>query len=492
MKKIVIILTVFLFTIPAISQTGIGWVPYRSKMNVRDSTYFYKDARFNGTVRVADGNFRLGAVTITANGTEINILDGLLSNTTELNYLVGVTSNVQTQLNSKAPVANPNFTTAVRLSGDTLISKTRLFQIIAQHWNDSINTRLASARNLNDLSPMWGDTLTRIATKKDIQNLAGGGSGGGGVKQYMIFKIGTTTGAPASGDTAWTQSSFAGKFLEIYRDGVYQEYHTTATNTQPGFRLNNTTGQITVNPPFVTGEQVRIDVSDATGWSPLAISGGGSTPSSLLTGLISFWQLDETSGISASDQMGLYPGTAAGGVTVNQVGKFGRAFQFNGTGYVTMSSVAGLRVQTHTISFYVKTTQTGSWAGLVTNFLARTITSYGYAVSMESNGTVEYLLVFSDGSYAKVESTATINDGNWHNIIAHYNGSTLSLFIDNVSQGTASKTGTIGYHGLNAFHLGDRNESDLPFTGTLDAVGIWNRVITSDERATLQTSTYPF
>jgi hypothetical protein len=47
---------------------------------------------------------------VTATAAELNILDGVTATTAELNYLDGVTSAVQTQLDAKAPTANPTFT----------------------------------------------------------------------------------------------------------------------------------------------------------------------------------------------------------------------------------------------------------------------------------------------------------------------------------------------------------------------------------------------
>jgi len=49
-------------------------------------------------------------VAVTSTATELNILDGAIINVTELNRIDGVTANVQTQLNAKAPIANPSFT----------------------------------------------------------------------------------------------------------------------------------------------------------------------------------------------------------------------------------------------------------------------------------------------------------------------------------------------------------------------------------------------
>jgi len=47
---------------------------------------------------------------VTATFTELNLLDGVTATTVELNYVDGVTSAIQTQLDAKAPLSNPEFT----------------------------------------------------------------------------------------------------------------------------------------------------------------------------------------------------------------------------------------------------------------------------------------------------------------------------------------------------------------------------------------------
>lgn len=47
---------------------------------------------------------------VTSTAAEINILDGATLTVTELNYVDGVTSNIQTQIDLKAPLANPALT----------------------------------------------------------------------------------------------------------------------------------------------------------------------------------------------------------------------------------------------------------------------------------------------------------------------------------------------------------------------------------------------
>jgi hypothetical protein len=65
-----------------------------------------------GRTLVDDANAAAGLVTLglSATAAELNTLDGITSTVTELNYTDGVTSAIQTQIDTKAPKANPTFT----------------------------------------------------------------------------------------------------------------------------------------------------------------------------------------------------------------------------------------------------------------------------------------------------------------------------------------------------------------------------------------------
>lgn len=52
---------------------------------------------------------------VTATASELNALDGITATVTELNYTDGVTSAIQTQIDTKAPLASPTFTGTVTL-----------------------------------------------------------------------------------------------------------------------------------------------------------------------------------------------------------------------------------------------------------------------------------------------------------------------------------------------------------------------------------------
>lgn len=122
MRKLITII-LLLGSLPVFAQTGQGWKPQNIKPNYRDSAYYHKDVNFYSTVRLRDGFLRIGLVTITANGTELNILDGALVNTTELNHLVGVTSGVQGQINT-INARFKSFTTSLSAGSQTDVTLT--------------------------------------------------------------------------------------------------------------------------------------------------------------------------------------------------------------------------------------------------------------------------------------------------------------------------------------------------------------------------------
>ena len=61
---------------------------------------------------------------VTSTAAELNILDGVTATTAELNYVDGVTSAIQTQIDTKAPLASPTFTGTVTATGLTVATST--------------------------------------------------------------------------------------------------------------------------------------------------------------------------------------------------------------------------------------------------------------------------------------------------------------------------------------------------------------------------------
>ena len=118
---------------------------------------------------------------VTSTAAELNILDGVTATTTELNYVDGVTSNVQTQMDTKAPVADPTFTgtaTAPTVNASTALQIGGVAVTATAAELNKMDGVTVSASDLNAVTaklPLSGGTLTgNIAHASDFTLDVGG------------------------------------------------------------------------------------------------------------------------------------------------------------------------------------------------------------------------------------------------------------------------------------------------------------------------------
>lgn len=326
------------------------------------------------------------------------------------------------------------------------------------------------------------------ALEAQIANLEGAG---GGYSKYKIqFSVGAS-GFPADGDSTVTHTTWAGKEVELYRDGLSQRYNSTATNTVDGFRLNNTTGAITVNPAFSTGEIIKIDAYNPVTVEWLTLSG---TESTLLTGLRGFWKLDETTGTAVNDATGTYNGTTT--ATVGTVGHFGYAETFDGTtDFVDCGTTVG-DVGTNDFSVTAWVYCTGApanRAGIFGNW-----GSYPYFyLGIDYNRTVVASLNFNNtpieiGS----ENPLTLNSWTHIAITADRSGN-VTLYINGVAQTdvkSISAHSAVNVVNNNTSAIGQVGNtlSGYNFTGIIDDVGLWIKALSSGEVTEAMNKTHPF
>lgn len=131
---------------------------------------------------LADGAIAVSEISdLTATAAELNIMDGVTATTAELNHVDGVTSNVQTQMDTKAPTADPTFTGT--LAAPTINASTKL-QV---NGTDVIT----NARALSNITSVDATTAAAITA---------GGVGGGGIQSF------TATGAISAGQVVGLRS----------------------------------------------------------------------------------------------------------------------------------------------------------------------------------------------------------------------------------------------------------------------------------------------
>jgi len=132
---------------------------------------------------------------VTATAAELNLMDGVTATTAELNYVDGVTSNVQTQMDTKAPVAGPTFTgtlaaptinasTALQIGGVAITATAAELNIMdgvtasASDINGvaGINSNVQTQLNLK--APLAGPTFTGTVTISGISHPTSDGTAG--------------------------------------------------------------------------------------------------------------------------------------------------------------------------------------------------------------------------------------------------------------------------------------------------------------------------
>ena len=143
-----------------------------------------------------------------------------------------------------------------------------------------------------------------------------------------------------------------------------------------------------------------------------------------------------------------------------------RSILFDGVDdYVSISANSNLQISdTFTISHWVKFTSTSQM--YVTNFANKygTFVQNGYAY-----------LVFRNLSNTQIslQSTSTINDGNWHNITAIKTTSTMAIYIDGILDAN-NTNGATGITSTSSNAIGALFNGAIRFLGNIDEVAVWN------------------
>ena len=108
---------------------------------------------------------------VTATAAELNLMDGVTATTAELNHVDGVTSNVQTQMDTKAPVADPTFTgtaTAPTINASTGLQIGGVAVTATAAELNIMDGVTASASDINGVAGINSNVQTQLNLKAPI------------------------------------------------------------------------------------------------------------------------------------------------------------------------------------------------------------------------------------------------------------------------------------------------------------------------------------
>ncbi|HVW66654.1 MAG TPA: LamG-like jellyroll fold domain-containing protein [Candidatus Peribacteraceae bacterium] len=209
----------------------------------------------------------------------------------------------------------------------------------------------------------------------------------------------------------------------------------------------------------------------------------------LNNGLVGYWKLDDGTGSSiARDSSGNgNNGTLTNGPTwstsvPNTRFYDPKSLHFDGVDdYVSVPDSSALQLSNHlTVATWVKSTTAGSDIGIIrkdTQIGTRYLWGLAYI-----SGVIQ--AQYYNGTVYRV-SSSTANDNVWRHAVMTINGTTMTLYINGVSQGTATISGTQGIPtgemdiGAEPPAIGISRTSYM--IGSLDDVRIYNRALSASE-----------
>lgn len=211
---------------------------------------------------------------------------------------------------------------------------------------------------------------------------------------------------------------------------------------------------------------------------------GGSGSLTLLSNLAAYYKLDEASG-NAIDSLGLHNGTPVG-VTQNVAGKINTCYTFNGTsGGILIGNVSTSSVFTY--AAWVQTSAIATNQGIVAPNGGNNAPYFRIA-------TTGQLQLFQANTAVVGNSIGSIVNGVFTHVAVTYDVlGNYAFYINGALSGSGNNLLAFVFF---PFIIGDLNNFTDWFTGQIDEIGLWDRVLTATEIGLLYNGgagkSYPF
>lgn len=210
-------------------------------------------------------------------------------------------------------------------------------------------------------------------------------------------------------------------------------------------------------------------------WNNSYIRTSTPTPSYPTDGLIARYTLED----DLTDTTGNYNGS--GSITYG-TGKIGKCGVWTTSKNVINTTIPATFFDGNdkwTVCMWFKSTSPNNYLAFMSNFNGtaanRTCLYYVYGNINVTRGVKE-----SNGSN-------DYGDGNWHMLLAYYDGSNYKCEIDNGDETvTLADTNTLTTTGITSMGIANRpDEGESQFVGSIDQVYFYNKVLDSNEKAQL-------
>lgn len=331
-------------------------------------------------------------------------------------------------------------TTVVTGVGFTMFSSYRRSQNLKLSTNEIVSAiRDTQKRSITqENGKQWGIRFENATTTHTFTSFSGSSYASGTIGQLYDLKRGIEFGNPPAGN-------------------IFDLIFSPITGTVSGKKVIS----------LITGSGDGL-VSD------IVINSLGRVTTRLDTGLVGYWHFDEGTSTVAYDATGNENnGTLTNGPTwqTETNCRAGGCLDFDGSDDYIQGPFDN--DNTYTISVWTKTTDSG-FGGLAgfSNSTGDRNEIYMYG------GTIR--IFYKD--FYKITSDVGVDDGNWHNIVGVYDGSTPAVYVDGVSVALGGETSASNAISSDIFRIGTiLIDGSYKMDGIIDEVRIYNRVLSNTE-----------
>ena len=358
------------------------------------------------------------------------------------------------------------------------------------------------------------DLRTRVSSATVAQLFFDGGASGfqllydGSVLKFTSA-AGSITGSGLSADTNYHLAATRGAgSTRLWKDGVQQGSTLTDATSYAGASGYPRIGGAPVTS--VAGILAATEASDtaaltgslgimaslaATEANDTASFTGAIAVADVTAGRTLWYKFDDTTTTDSSGNSNT--GTIAGSGTTLVTGHIDSALSFNGSGYVSLTSISPFVLASATseisVCCWVKLTATDGVICAMRDGSGTVVFDFVVGYNAVDNAfTGKPSLIVRDGAGGGLtyfSASTAVNDGNWHHVAwTRTSGKVLTLYIDGTAAGTATDTmGTGSTPLVTVSAIGrDPQNGGLPwFNGLMDDFRVYNRALTSTEVATL-------
>jgi hypothetical protein len=206
--------------------------------------------------------------------------------------------------------------------------------------------------------------------------------------------------------------------------------------------------------------------------------------SDLQKGLVGHWTLDAgatSNGTAYDSSANDNHGTLNGGVTTGVSGQVGEAYTLNGTdGEVQASGLVDSGESISCVGWFKKNVSLGTSGTGDRMTLIKQISPDWHPGIWYNGGQIRaHAQNGTDGIY---EDVGWVQDQNWHQIGSVYDSAsdTINVVLDGEIR-SGSRSTFSSSSGISDIYLGSENDSTYQFSGEIDDVRVYNRVLSADE-----------